>query len=93
MITLSILLGTTALHHAAMLGSADATKILLLNGAWPTYKCKSSGSTPLHIVASTGSIETLMVLLEAMQCHNIDIDTRDQVNYVRHCSSRITNAR
>ncbi|KYN39147.1 Transient receptor potential channel pyrexia [Trachymyrmex septentrionalis] len=72
--------GTTALHHAAMLGSADATKILLLNGAWPTYKCKSSGSTPLHIVASTGSIETLMVLLEAMQCHNIDIDTRDQIN-------------
>ncbi|KAG5334525.1 PYX protein, partial [Acromyrmex charruanus] len=72
--------GTTALHHAAMLGSADATKILLLNGAWPTYKCKSSGNTPLHIVASTGSIETLMVLLEAMQCHDIDIDTRDQIN-------------
>lgn len=33
-----------------------------------------------------------MVLLEAMQCHNIDIDTRDQVNYVRHCSLRTTNA-
>ncbi|XP_077274645.1 transient receptor potential cation channel subfamily A member 1 homolog isoform X2 [Temnothorax americanus] len=70
--------GTTALHHAAMLGSAEATKILLSNGAWPMYKCKSSGSTPLHIVASTGSIETLMVLLEVMQRHNID--TRDQIN-------------
>ncbi|XP_012535809.1 transient receptor potential channel pyrexia isoform X3 [Monomorium pharaonis] len=70
--------GTTALHHAAMLGSAEATKILLSNGAWPMYKCKSSGSTPLHIAASTGNIETLMVLIEAMQCHNID--TRDQIN-------------
>jgi len=60
-----------------MLGSAEATEILLSNGAWPMYKCKSSGSTPLHIVASTGSIETLMVLLEAMLPHNID--TRDQV--------------
>ncbi|XP_072765725.1 transient receptor potential cation channel subfamily A member 1 homolog [Anoplolepis gracilipes] len=70
--------GTTALHHAAMLGSAEATKILLSNGAWPMYKCKSSGSTPLHIVASTGSTETLMVLLEAMLPHNID--TRDQIN-------------
>lgn len=70
--------GTTALHHAAMLGSAEATEILLSNGAWPMYKCKSSGSTPLHIVASTGSTETLMVLLEAMLPHNID--TRDQIN-------------
>ncbi|XP_025992946.2 transient receptor potential channel pyrexia [Solenopsis invicta] len=70
--------GTTALHHAAMLGSAEATKILLSNDAWPMYKCKSSGNTPLHIVASTGSIETLMVLLEAMPHHNID--TCDQIN-------------
>ncbi|KAL6439459.1 hypothetical protein ACFW04_003941 [Cataglyphis niger] len=70
--------GTTTLHHAAMLGSAEATEILLSNGAWPMYKCKSSGSTPLHIVASTGSTETLMVLLEAMLPHNID--TRDQIN-------------
>ncbi|XP_070171397.1 transient receptor potential channel pyrexia [Polyergus mexicanus] len=70
--------GTTALHHAAMLDSAEATKILLSNGAWPMYKCKSCRSTPLHIVASTGSTETLMILLEAMLSHNID--TRDQIN-------------
>ncbi|RLU16292.1 hypothetical protein DMN91_012052 [Ooceraea biroi] len=70
--------GTTALHHAAMLGSAKATVILLSNGAWPMFKCKSSGSTPLHIAASAGSIETLTALLEAMQPHNID--TRDHLN-------------
>lgn len=71
-----------------MLGSAEATKILLSNGAWPMYKCKSAGSTPLHIVASAGSTETLMVLLEAMECHNID--TRDQVSYIGRCNLRIT---
>jgi len=63
-----------------MLGSTDATKMLLSHGAWPMYKCKSSGSTPLHIVASTGSIETLMILVEAMPNHSID--TRDQVGYI-----------
>lgn len=72
--------GTTALHHAAMLDSAEATEILLSNGAWPMYKCKSSKSTPLHIVASTGSTETLMILLEAMLSYNID--TRDQVGFM-----------
>ncbi|KAH0944398.1 hypothetical protein HN011_002966, partial [Eciton burchellii] len=70
--------GTTALHHAAMLGSAEATRILLSNGAWPMFKCKSSGNTPLHIAASAGSIETLNALLRMMQPHNIDI--RDQLN-------------
>lgn len=53
------------------------------------YKCKSSGSTPLHIAASAGSIDTLMVLLEAMKGHNID--TPDQVSYIRCCNLRITD--
>ncbi|XP_012228619.1 transient receptor potential channel pyrexia-like isoform X1 [Linepithema humile] len=69
--------GTTALHHAAMLGSAEATQILLANGAEPMYRCSSSGSTPLHIAANTGNCETLMTLLEAMP---FDIDTPDQIN-------------
>lgn len=62
-----------------MLRSAEATEILLSNGAWPMFKCKSSGSVPLHIAAAAGSVETLAVLLKAMQAH--DIDTRDQVRY------------
>ncbi|EFN80263.1 Transient receptor potential channel pyrexia [Harpegnathos saltator] len=70
--------GTTALHHAAGIGSAEATKLLLTNGAWPMFKCKSSGSTPLHIAASAGSLETLIALLRVIQPHRID--TCDQVN-------------
>ncbi|XP_011632918.1 transient receptor potential channel pyrexia-like isoform X1 [Pogonomyrmex barbatus] len=74
--------GTTALHHAAKLGSAQATQILLSNGAKPMQTCKNSKkqaeSTPLHIAASIGNIETLMVLLEAIP--SCDIDTPDQVN-------------
>ncbi|XP_011145853.2 transient receptor potential channel pyrexia [Harpegnathos saltator] len=70
--------GTTALHHAAGIGSAEATKLLLTNGAWPMFKCKSSGSTPLHIAASAGSLETLITLLRVIQPHCID--TCDQVN-------------
>lgn len=53
------------------------------------FKCKSSGSTPLHIVASTGNIKTLMVLLEAMQCHNID--TLDLVSHIGRCNLTITS--
>ncbi|XP_032677663.1 transient receptor potential channel pyrexia-like isoform X2 [Odontomachus brunneus] len=70
--------GTTALHHAAVLGSVEATELLLANDAWPMFKCKSSGSTPLHIAASNGSTETLVALLKVIQPHGID--TRDQLN-------------
>lgn len=65
--------GATVFHHAAMLGSAEATKILLANGAQP--RC-SFGSILLHIAANTGNYETLIALIEAMP---LDINIPDQV--------------
>nr|BAN81930.1 transient receptor potential A5 channel [Solenopsis invicta] len=71
--------GNTAVYRAIELGSAEATKILLLHGASPLYKCQNSGSTPLHIAASTGNIETLTVLLKTISRPFIDI--HDQNNH------------
>jgi hypothetical protein len=80
------LLGNTALHHAVMLGSAEATKILLKDVRLDN--CNNSGSTPLHIAANAGSIETLTVLLEAM-LPEFDIDIPDKVSYITCCRLRI----
>ncbi|XP_015598034.1 transient receptor potential channel pyrexia [Cephus cinctus] len=69
--------GTTVLHHASMLGSKTAIKRLLEAGAWPLFQCIGTGSTALHIAAGEGHLETLQVLLEAVDpvCVNI----RDEV--------------
>ncbi|XP_060820701.1 transient receptor potential channel pyrexia-like isoform X2 [Bombus pascuorum] len=70
--------GTTVLHTATLLGSCSATRRLLNGGAWPLYQCKGTGSTPLHLAASTGNPEALSILLENIPF--CDIDIRDNIN-------------
>lgn len=81
---LSEIIGTTVLHTAAALGNAPATKTLLHGGAWPLYRCKSTGSTPLHLAASTGSQETLSILLKSVPPDHVDI--QDNVSLINGAS-------
>ncbi|XP_039303113.1 serine/threonine-protein phosphatase 6 regulatory ankyrin repeat subunit B-like isoform X2 [Solenopsis invicta] len=67
--------GNTALHHAVMLGSAEATKILLKDTRLDNYD--NCGNTPLHIAANTKNIEILNILLEEMSHEYIDIRNQD----------------
>ncbi|XP_039303117.1 transient receptor potential channel pyrexia-like isoform X2 [Solenopsis invicta] len=67
--------GNTALHHAVMLGSAEATKILLKDARLDNYD--NCGNTPLHIAVNTKNIEIHKILLEEMSQEYIDIRNQD----------------
>ena len=57
-------LNWTLLHHAAMLGDVDATRLCLTAGE-EVGAVTNRGSTALHIAAAEGHIDVCNVLLEA----------------------------
>ncbi|KAG7213479.1 hypothetical protein KM043_002750 [Ampulex compressa] len=65
--------GTTALHHAAALGSSKAVQRLLEGNARPSQQCTKTGSSPLHVASSAGHFETIQTLLAVMRTGDIDI--------------------
>ncbi|XP_015183160.1 PREDICTED: transient receptor potential channel pyrexia-like isoform X2 [Polistes dominula] len=78
--------GLTALHHATKLGSPKAVKILLDGNAWPLFQCNDTKSTPLHVAASDGNLEILIILLKKIHQKHIDIrDKNGQTALYRAC--------
>ncbi|XP_043497215.1 transient receptor potential channel pyrexia-like [Polistes fuscatus] len=69
--------GLTALHHATRLGSPEAVKRLLDEDAWPLFQCVDSKITPLHVAASDGNLEVLIILLQKIRREHVDI--RDEI--------------
>ncbi|KAL2740878.1 transient receptor potential channel pyrexia-like [Vespula squamosa] len=69
--------GLTALHLATALRSPRAVRRLLEGGAWPLFQCADTKSTPLHIAADAGNLETLLVLLKKIRRDHVDI--RDKI--------------
>ncbi|XP_014616894.1 PREDICTED: transient receptor potential channel pyrexia-like isoform X2 [Polistes canadensis] len=69
--------GLTALHHATRLGSPEAVKKLLDDDAWPLFQCADTKSTPLHVAASDGNLEVLIILLKKIRREYVDI--RDKI--------------
>ena len=66
-------LGQTALHLAAVQGSADITYALLNAGADPLCTDHSGGWTPIHAAARADTTVVLDVLLEAAEPCNVDV--------------------
>ncbi|XP_011172017.2 transient receptor potential channel pyrexia-like [Solenopsis invicta] len=64
--------GNTALHHAVMQDSEEATQILLSEYADPKI-CNNSGNTPFHIAAERGNITIFQDLSKKIPDKIIDI--------------------
>lgn len=65
--------GETALHLAAVQGSADIAYALLNAGADPLCPDHKGGWTPIHAAARADTTTVLEVLLEAAESCNIDV--------------------
>ncbi len=55
----------TALHWAAVIGNADASRILIEAGADVNTHARGDATTALHVAAQRGSVEVAAVLIEA----------------------------